>query len=218
MMFGCFTNCRGQESETEDVLESTKGSDVWLRLATEERRYKQEEEEHRKELKRRTAEAEKLRQAEDEARQQTQDTAQKLKGAQRLFKEGQARYEQLKRERELAEHTGLAREAEGKRLLEERERWVRKTAVIAFLKEHGFAAVNTPKKFMMKTTFALHVAAEAGNAKMVAMLLKEGADPGMRNSQGKTALQMARIKDVDDSHAEVISAFTLSSTARAGGA
>jgi len=200
-MFSCFASCKDREGESgQDLLEQSSGDSagVWKRLAAEERRYQQEAERHRQEVKRRAGEAQALRQAEEGARQQTQDLAQQVREAQRAFREEQARYEGLRRERELAEHATATRRAEAKRLLEERERWVRKTGIMAFLKENGFAGVNIPKKFMTKMSFPLHAAAEAGNARMIEMLLKEGADPNQRNSAGKTAAHVAQARDNHD--------------------
>eukprot|EP00438_Fugacium_kawagutii_P002640 Skav201691 [mRNA] locus=scaffold641:709505:714361:+ [translate_table: standard] len=69
----------------------------------------------------------------------------------------------------------------------------------------GFAGVNKPKKsFFSGTTYPLHKAAEAGNAKIaqastargspeVGGLLEQGANPAQKNSSGKTA-QEARGK------------------------
>jgi len=226
-MFACLTDCKAHEPDAEEILTPTGGCKdsigILKRLANEERRYREEEQKQQQELQRRTAEAQALRRAEEEARRQSQDMAQKVKEIQKAFKQEQARYEQLRRERELLEHTAAAKEAENKRLLEERERWLRKTAVMAFLKENGFATVTSSKKVMMKTTYPLHVAAEAGNAKMVELLIKEGADPEQRTSTGKTAAQVAQAaqakkSSLDDAHDDVLRALAGLGRARTGGA
>merc|ERR1711870_184091 len=80
----------------------------------------------------------------------------------------------------------------------------RKKAVAAFLKEHGFVSEGAPKRSMMSTTYPLHCAAKEGNWRMVEMLLKEGVNPAQKNSSGKTAAQVAQIKDKKGSHASVL--------------
>lgn len=100
------------------------------------------------------------------------------------------------------ERAESARRAEAKRLAEEQQR--RKTALDAFLVEHGFTGVGIAKRTMMKTTYPIHVAAEIGNAEITEMLLKEGANPMQKNSAGKTAAQVAKRNDRDGSHAGVL--------------
>mmetsp|Transcript_77876 Transcript_77876/g.252052 ORF Transcript_77876/g.252052 Transcript_77876/m.252052 type:complete len:221 (+) Transcript_77876:89-751(+) len=220
-MFNCVSSngTRELEPNAEELLGPGKTTaDVWRRVAAEERRYRLEEQKQQDEAKQRADEAEALRKAEEEARQQTQDLASQVREAQRAFKEEQARYEQLRRERELAEHTAAARHSEAKRLLQERERWVRKTAVAAFLKEHGCKDVNSPKQSLFKTTYPLHLATESANAKMVEMLIREGADLEVKNSWGRTALQVAKDSNSKDSHTGVLRVLAAASRARSGGA
>jgi len=230
-MFGCFGDCKAPESDEEEVVVVGTASAVfdegpedgiWKRLVAEERRYQQEEEKQKQEMQRHANEVRALKKAEEEARLQTQDMAQKVKEAQRALKEEQAHYEELRRERELSEHTVTARRQEAKRLLEERERWVQKTMVMAFLREHGFSNVNAPKKTMMKSTYPLHVASELGDVRMIDALMKEGANADLRNSSGKTAMQVAHAKcSKEDSYSNVIDALntaTKRSKARSGGA
>mmetsp|Transcript_30750 Transcript_30750/g.84807 ORF Transcript_30750/g.84807 Transcript_30750/m.84807 type:complete len:227 (-) Transcript_30750:290-970(-) len=226
-MLACLGDCKGMDVDPEEILTPNAGcgdtAGMLRNLAAEERRYREEERRQRDELQRRTAEAQALRRAEEEARRQSQEMAQRVRDIQKAFKEQQALYEQLRRERELLENTAAAKEAEGKRLLEERERWLRKSAVMAFLKESGFASVASSKTVMRRTTFPLHVAAEAGNAKMVDMLLKEGADPEQRNSTGKTAAQVAQAAQakrggLDEAHEDVLRVLAGLGRPRSGGA
>mmetsp|Transcript_15117 Transcript_15117/g.44125 ORF Transcript_15117/g.44125 Transcript_15117/m.44125 type:complete len:221 (-) Transcript_15117:87-749(-) len=218
-MFSCISTAglRHDDFDGEEILAASSPADMWKRYAAEERSYHDEEEKQKQELQKREREAQELRRAEDQARQHIQELANQVKEAQRAYKEEQARYEQLRREREISEHTAAARHSEAKRMLQERERWVRKTAVSAFLKENGFSAVNAPKRSLLRTTFALHAAAEAGNARMVEMLLREGADLGQLNSSGSTALQAAREVDDKDSHARVLRVLTSATRAHARG-
>ncbi|CAE8590730.1 unnamed protein product, partial [Polarella glacialis] len=95
------------------------------------------------------------------------------------------------------------------------ERQERDAAVAAFLKQNGFSGVNTAKKSMMSSTYPLIKAAELGNEKLVAMLIKSGADVTLKNSSGKTAAEVAQKMDKNRSHAKVISAL---SAGGAGGA
>lgn len=82
--------------------------------------------------------------------------------------------------------------------------------------------VTGPKKSLLSTTYPLHSAAKEGNARMVAMLLKEGADATQKNSSGRTAVQVAQKRNKAGSHAPVISALAggraPASAARLGGA
>uniref|UniRef100_A0A6T1HJK3 Uncharacterized protein n=1 Tax=Alexandrium monilatum TaxID=311494 RepID=A0A6T1HJK3_9DINO len=225
ILSGC--RCGGADEEEGEVLvpsaNAKEAVGLLRRVAAQEHRFREEGRKKQRELQRRADEAKALKRAEEEARRHSQDMLQKVREMQKAFREEQARFEQLRRERELLERTAEAKEEEGRKLLEERERWLRKTAVMAFLKEHGFSGVSCSKKVMMKTTFPLHVAAEAGNAKMVDMLIKEGADPDQRNSTGKTAAQVAQAAQarkggLDDAHEDVLNVLAGLGRARLGGA
>uniref|UniRef100_A0A7S4RCX3 Uncharacterized protein n=1 Tax=Alexandrium monilatum TaxID=311494 RepID=A0A7S4RCX3_9DINO len=199
-MFGCVSSARQFEPEIreggEEILTAGKTpADVWRRLSAEEKRFRQEQEQKNQEAQQRASELGVLRKQEEEAQQRSQDLQNRLREAQRVFQEEQMRYEQLKRERELAEHTAAARQHEAKRLVQERERWVRKTTVAAFLKENGFTGVNVPKKSFLSSTYPLHVAAETGNARLVEMLVKEGADIEQKDFSGRTAMQLVVDKE-----------------------
>lgn len=67
-------------------------------------------------------------------------------------------------------------------------------AVDSFLWENGFKGgdVNTKRRKLLKTTFPLHVAVTKGDARMVEVLLRMGADISKRSSSGETALDLAR--------------------------
>merc|ERR1719284_226372 len=182
-MFTCYGTERSQGADAEEVIVP---EDAWKQLAAED---------------------ESLRKAEDGARRQTEELRRQVKEAERAYREEHARYERLRREREMAEHAEAAQRSEASGLAEERERWLRKTAVAAFLKDHGFSSVVGSKRSLvppMKTTHPLHVAAERGQVRMVDMLLKEGANVQQKNSSGKTALQVAQEKDLDGSHEGVL--------------
>uniref|UniRef100_A0A7S4RXX3 Uncharacterized protein n=1 Tax=Alexandrium monilatum TaxID=311494 RepID=A0A7S4RXX3_9DINO len=223
-MFACLSDCRCGDGCSDDVVASGDANEAIIKhITTEERRFREKERKQHQELQRRTEEAQSLRRQEEEAKRQSQDLAEKVRQLKGALKEEQALFEQVRRERELLERTVEAKDEEGRKMLEERERMLRRTAVMTFLKEHGFSSVTSSKKVMLKTTYPLHVAAEAGNAKMVDMLIKEGAQPDQTNSQGKTAAQVAQAAQVkkgamDDAHEEVLSVLQGLRRARVGGA
>merc|ERR1712083_1140815 len=106
--------------------------------------------------------------------------------------------ERSRRAHEEAMRAEAARQAEAGRLAREQER---KSLVAAFLKEHGYTGVGTPKRTMLKTKYPIHTAAKTGDPKIVAALLEEGADPTQKNSVGQTAAQIAQQKNKKGSHA-----------------
>merc|ERR1712187_1040588 len=96
---------------------------------------------------------------------------------------------------------GAAQRTEIERLAWERER---KALVAVFLKEHGYNDVAAPKRTMLKTKYPIHTAAKNGDPKIVTALLEEGANPAQKNSAGQTALQVAKQKNKNGSHADVL--------------
>mmetsp|Transcript_51451 Transcript_51451/g.159573 ORF Transcript_51451/g.159573 Transcript_51451/m.159573 type:complete len:226 (+) Transcript_51451:86-763(+) len=224
-MFGLLSTPRQLEAEErgpgEEILTSgRKPAEVWKRLASEEKRYKQEREQTDQEVQQRASELEALRRREDESQSRAGDLQNRLREAQRVLREEQARYEQLRRERELAEHAAAVRQREAKKLVQERERWVRKTTVAAFLKENGFDAVNEPRKSFLASTYPLHVAAETGNAKLVEMLVREGAEVEQKDSSGRTAMQLVVEKESKEwspeSTATILRVLAAARSARGG--
>ncbi|CAJ1402903.1 unnamed protein product [Effrenium voratum] len=137
---------------------------------------------------------------------------------QRLEKEEQqerARLEELQRQQE-----------EEERLHKEAKVQERKARVEEFLQANGFTEVAAPKRvqekmlgvpLMSKTIYAIHVAAELGDADMVEMLMKEGADPMQKTSAGKTPKDLAKKRSKGGSHDAVIQALG-QKTAKIGGA
>lgn len=83
----------------------------------------------------------------------------------------------------------------------------RRAAVADFLVENDFTSVTQKRTKMMFSTYPLHVAAEQGEALMVRYLLEEGADRQLKNSTGRTPGQVARRKNKDNSHDEVLRAL-----------
>ena len=68
--------------------------------------------------------------------------------------------------------------------------WQGSEEVVAFLLDKGFA-VNGRAKASKQT--ALHKAAACGHLRLVELLLRRGADPSLRDVEGKTALDYAKI-------------------------
>jgi len=142
--------------------------------------------------------------------------------------ERQAKLEQeLREQEEFAEEQRQRRlrrteaEAEAFRQAEEERRLVAQAAeesrqreadeqkqLQAFLKEHGFTAVNGKRTRMMKSKYPLHSAAKHKDADMVRVLLNSGANPALKSSAGLTAQQLALKINKAGSHDHVLSALT----------
>merc|ERR1719281_1390197 len=119
----------------------------------------------------------------------------------------EARRREREREAEAARQQRL-REAEAEEQRRQEEaRQHRQAKVAAFLKTKGFKSVSAPKRSMMKTTYPIILAAEAGDAEMVEFLIQEGADPAQTNSSGKTAQEAAKKKNKKSSHEGVLRAL-----------
>jgi len=126
----------------------------------------------------------------------------------RAAEEGARRQAEEERLRAEAEEADLAARQQREREEEEQKlRQERKAQVDAFLKAERFTGVGSARKSMLKTTYPLHRAAEAGNAKMVEHLLAEGADPAQVDSSGRTAAQVAARKNRRGSHGAALTAF-----------
>jgi len=199
-----------QQQEAEQAAAAAKEA---------ERRQQQEREEARLREEARQAEAEAQRRRAEEAELQRQQEEERRRA------EEQERLARLQQEEEEQRRAIERAQAEQRAEQERQEREVaearaRKSAVAAFLKEHGFkGGVSDAKKSMMSTTYPLHTAAKAGNARMVEMLLKEGASVAQKNSSGKTAAQVAEKSNKNGSHAAALRALTAgpSAAGRAGG-
>merc|ERR1712048_655624 len=113
------------------------------------------------------------------------------------------RAQEARRATEEAEARRQALEAEEKRLQEEEARREReaqdaqemtdkKNKVDEFLKQHGYAGVNTKRKSKFgRYKFALHTAVKH-NPDMVPLLLQAGAEPSNKNSKGQTPYEYAK--------------------------
>lgn len=112
--------------------------------------------------------------------------------------------EQRQRDFEQRERAEKAQQMEMERLTRERER---KELIAIFLKDHGYSDVATPKRTMWRTKYPIHTAAQTGDSQIVAALLQEGANPVQADSVGQTAAQIAKLRNRDGSHANVLRAL-----------
>jgi len=78
-------------------------------------------------------------------------------------------------------------------------------AVRPFLDENGFIGVNAKLTRQPVTSCPLHAAVAKGDAKTVEVLLRAKANPLLRNGSGLTPQQLAQMRNVDGSHAAMIS-------------
>eukprot|EP00434_Breviolum_minutum_P012103 symbB.v1.2.010671.t1/scaffold700.1/size171416/12 len=78
-----------------------------------------------------------------------------------------------------------------------------------FLARHGFPSLHRPREFgpsavlRIEHLYPIHVAARKGDADMVRIMLKNGADADVTHG-GSNALDMAQEEDEDGSHLEVL--------------
>jgi len=156
------------------------------RLEEEEERRLREEKEAREQAL--LAEEARLRE-EEEVREQA-----------RLAEEARLREEELLRQ----EYEEETRRIEVERLHKERQ-----AAINSFCTRYGFSNLKEPRRagctvFGATSTYALHQAAQLGDAKIVEMLLEEGASPLQQNSSKRTALQLAQKKNKRGSHDAVL--------------
>jgi len=179
---------------------------------TEQRRLLEEEQQRiaSEEAERQQAQEEVRLQALEEARRQAEDEETKRQA------EEVARWEEEQREHELQQQERdreaalRAQEEQQKAEMEHLKRIERKKVVGRWLKDNGFSSVIEPKKSSIigpvgvSSKYALHVAAEKGDEKMVEMLLQEGADRKIKNSAGKTPSEVAKKKDKNGSHIAVM--------------
>mmetsp|Transcript_98511 Transcript_98511/g.195406 ORF Transcript_98511/g.195406 Transcript_98511/m.195406 type:complete len:242 (+) Transcript_98511:63-788(+) len=163
--------------------------------------------------------AEQQRREEEEEVERAKMEEQRIKEERRLEAEKREEEERLRRHREEQERRiqeekqkqerELERIREAKRV-EETEARARKEALNNFYKQYRFTDVNEPARqagchvWSKPTTYPLHRAAELDEAGIVQMLLKEGANPRLKDSSGKTALQVARKKSKNGSHNDVL--------------
>lgn len=190
-----------------------------------EKEKKRREEERRLEAERVEAQTEEVRLAREREEQVALERAraeaaenERLEREQ-LEKARIAREEALKAQ-ETAERERLEAEAQAA------EEKARRLKVASFLKLNGFGVdVKASKKvseacglpFTSKTVYPIHVAAEQGDAAIVELLISANADPKIKTSGGKTALELAQKKNKAGSHDAVLRILGASAPAGTGG-
>eukprot|EP00440_Ansanella_granifera_P041278 gb/GFBE01044764.1/.p1 GENE.gb/GFBE01044764.1/~~gb/GFBE01044764.1/.p1 ORF type:complete len:221 (+),score=85.82 gb/GFBE01044764.1/:1-663(+) len=209
--FDCASTCNRQDATTSTVKVDMEAMSRCQQHAEEEMARRREEEQ-------RQEQARKLAEQEEMERRRQAALEQKMREQREAEERARLEQERLERERRLEEERQEQRRVAAEAAARERaeadrlEREERERDVAAFLKQHGFAGVDTAKKSFLSSTYALHKAAELGDVKIVAMLMKSGADVSKKNSSGKTAAQVAAKKDKKGSHAAVLSVLSVSSS------
>jgi len=84
---------------------------------------------------------------------------------------------------------------------------VEKERLRAFLKTHGFRAVSSRRLMAPRASCPLHAAVIQGDAEMVRLLLKSGANAAQRNAFGQTPERLARHRRRHDLQDGVLAAF-----------
>jgi len=205
MVFFCKASCAPRDPATHSV-----NIDSAAIAAQEAARREQEAEEERLrvEEEQRILEAEAAERArlqeEEERRLREEEEAREQA---RLAEEAQLREEERLRQEQEEE----ARRVVAERLRAEQAKKERQEAINSFCSRHGFNgnSLNEPRPsgctvFGATSTYALHHAAELGDAKIVEMMLEEGASPLQQNSSKKTAVQLAQKKNKGGSHDGVL--------------
>jgi len=193
----------GESAEPDPAYAEEKGQQGEVGAPEQEAEHQRRQEAERRHLERRLQRE--REQAAEQARQEREEAAERRR-RQREYEEvarmSRRAHEEALRSTEAARRAEAARLAEADRAAREQER---KSLVKAFLREHGYGDdVGAPKRTMLKTKYPIHTAAKAGDPKVVAALLEEGADPAQKNSDGQTAAQVAQQKDKRGSHANVL--------------
>jgi len=169
-----------QLAELKDAQRQNMQEQEAERLRVEEEQRIAEEEHRRAEEAR---EVERIQQAEErkleEQRQQMEEEAKKAQAVQ----EERERAEAARREEE-----EMARAAKAK---ERAEMDSAQKKADEFLTAKGFKSFSEPRKKFMSSCYALHKAVEENDADAVSALLHCGADPGKKNSAGKTPRELA---------------------------
>jgi len=139
--------------------------------------------------------------AEEERRRKQELTSERTQRVQQVARRQQAQIRERAAGRLVSEVEAQSAEAELKVQQD------RQALVSAFLVEHGYKEVDTPRRTWMKTKYPIHTAAKLGDPRLVEMLLAEGANPAQKDSLGKTAAQIAQMTNTKGSHAGVLCAL-----------
>jgi len=90
----------------------------------------------------------------------------------------------------------------------------RREKLLQFLREHHFKDVNSSTGWFFNYHFPLHVAVEQNDAAMVSLLLHFKAKKKLKDATGRTARQLAHIKNTSGSHDKVLMVFMEHTAAR----
>mmetsp|Transcript_147250 Transcript_147250/g.373979 ORF Transcript_147250/g.373979 Transcript_147250/m.373979 type:complete len:276 (+) Transcript_147250:3-830(+) len=131
-----------------------------------------------------------------------------------------------RRQREEEAELERQRAKEEARLAEQARRAEEERLKLAdeFLRAHGFKDVATPKRqCLIRSGYALHVAARLGDPNVTMGLLAKGADPAQKDSSGRTPAQVALQKvnssrDDRKSYAKVLQVLEQATASKYAGA
>jgi len=225
MVFFCKSSCAPRDPATDSVRVDPSAivvpEAVPLEQETQAERFCSEDEQRMLETeaaeRARVEEEERCLREEEEAREQA-----RLAEEARLLEEEARERARLAEEARLREEELLRQEyeEEARRIEAERLQKERQDSINSFCTRYGFHNLKEPRRAGCSvlgptSTYALHQAAELGDAKIVEMMLEEGASPLQQNSSKKTATQLAQKKNKGGSHDAVLQALRKSS---AGGA
>eukprot|EP00420_Gonyaulax_spinifera_P015442 CAMPEP_0197899806 /NCGR_PEP_ID=MMETSP1439-20131203/47445_1 /TAXON_ID=66791 /ORGANISM="Gonyaulax spinifera, Strain CCMP409" /LENGTH=262 /DNA_ID=CAMNT_0043520635 /DNA_START=12 /DNA_END=800 /DNA_ORIENTATION=+ len=187
----------------------------------QEKQLTREDEEHQlwEEAKRRRQEEEEEEEAESRRQKEEEEEEEQEAGSRRQ----EAGAESLAWRQRLEEQEKMERSRQKLRRKTQQDIDMRRRALDAFCKHHSFEHIHAARRsgslvWTATTTYPLHVAAELADAHIVEMLLKEGVNPALKNSDGRTAAHVARRKNLKGSHAAVISLLGEAVAPRSGGA
>mmetsp|Transcript_54406 Transcript_54406/g.100513 ORF Transcript_54406/g.100513 Transcript_54406/m.100513 type:complete len:231 (-) Transcript_54406:384-1076(-) len=182
-----------------------------------ERQQKEEQARERARLERKAEEERRHREAErrEQERREQERREQEQREQERLEAERRAEEREAERRRIAAEAERARKEQEERRKREEMEqqeenrRREDQEKLSAFLSSKGYGTdVNGKRKTMMKYYHPLHDAVHAKDDDLVRILLEAGADPTLKSSSGKTALDRASKSNVDGSLQAIVERLT----------
>jgi hypothetical protein len=86
--------------------------------------------------------------------------------------------------------------------------WARdQTKLKQFLVKNRFRGINAKRSSFSSFTYPLHIAVSENNLNIVELLLIAGADPSLRDSNERTASEIAEMKHKNGSHDMVLAAL-----------
>mmetsp|Transcript_82703 Transcript_82703/g.192153 ORF Transcript_82703/g.192153 Transcript_82703/m.192153 type:complete len:233 (-) Transcript_82703:102-800(-) len=206
--------------ERQEAERAARAQQEALETAEQERRLQNEAERARLEEERQRQEELQLQEEQARARREEEERAQREQERARREQEEKARLELEEQVRREQERVRLEKEEQAQR----REVEERQEALSQFYARNGFTGINDPRRsgcavLRAVTTYPLHCAAEAGDERVVSMLLKEGAATLQKDSSGRTAAQVAQRKNKGGSHEGVLRALGVpAAKPRVGGA